>query len=91
MYQKLTKNNTSYLQIKAIWVMDSKKSVVVDIRSEDSVSYLLRKIGEQMEENFEDFRGLRNSVAKHIFNPLISKKYIPTEGGLSSRKYTVTS
>lgn len=43
------------------------KSVLVDINENDNIKYLLRKIGERMEETHDDFRGLRHCQATQIF------------------------
>ena len=60
-YKKLyNKNNCNYYQIKAFWIKDTSKCIIVDINENDNVKYLLRKIGERMEETHDDFRGLRH-------------------------------
>ena len=41
-----------YFWIKATWIGDEKKSVLVDIASEESLQYLQSKIGERMEETY---------------------------------------
>lgn len=40
---------------------------MVDINENDNVGYLLRKIGERLEETYEDFTGLRHCKAKFIY------------------------
>lgn len=63
-YKKIYgRNNANFFQLKASWVQDNSKSVLVDIDENESVAYLLRKIGERMEETHYDFRGLRHCQA----------------------------
>ena len=67
-YKKLYgRHNTNYYQIKATWVRDHSKSVLVDIDENETVNFLLRTIGERMEETHDDFRGLRHCQATYIF------------------------
>lgn len=59
-YKKLHgRHNANYLQLKASWLQETSKSVCVDIDENETVLYLLRKIGERMEETHDEFRGLR--------------------------------
>lgn len=41
--------------------------MLVDIDENETVNFLLRTIGERMEETHEDFRGLRHCSATYIF------------------------
>lgn len=58
--------NVTYFQIYATWMTDTRKSVLVDIDSNETIEYLLRKIGERMEETHQEFRGLRHCHATEI-------------------------
>ena len=59
-YKKIYgRNNANFFQLKASWVKDNSKSILVDIDENETVAYLLMKIGERMEETHYDFRGLR--------------------------------
>lgn len=67
-YQKLTsKGQATYLQIEAVWVLDQSKRVNVEVTLDDQVSFLQSKIGERMEETYDDFRGLRHVVASQVY------------------------
>lgn len=67
-YQKLTyKGQATYLQIEAVWVLDQSKRVSVEVTMDDQVSFLQSKIGEKMEETYDDFRGLRHVVASQVY------------------------
>lgn len=67
-YQKLTsKGQAAYLRIEAVWVLDQSKRVDVEVTLDDQVSFLQSKIGEKMEETYDDFRGLRHVVASQVY------------------------
>ena len=67
-YKKIFgRNNANFFQLKASWVKDNSKSILVDIDENETVGYLLMKIGERMEETHYDFRGLRHCQAAYIF------------------------
>lgn len=69
-----------YFWIKATWIGDEKKSVLVDIASEESLQYLQSKIGERMEETYQDFRGLRHCKATVIYIQTAHKTWKPLIG-----------
>ena len=86
MYKKLNSKNTSnYVQIKAIWVLDHTKSVIVDVSQDETIAFLQTKIGESMEESYDDFRGLRHVEASCIFDPKFVARYLHHDTNASSK------
>lgn len=55
---------------------------------DDQVSFLQSKIGERMEETYDDFRGLRHVVASHVYGGPELAKPAQQEGHLQRRGTT---
>lgn len=86
MYKKLNSKNTSnYVQLKAIWVLDHTKSVIVDVSQDETIAFLQTKIGDRMEESYDDFRGLRHVEASCIFDPKFVAKFVQLDNAQASK------
>lgn len=79
-----------YFWIKATWIGDEKKSVLVDIASEESLQYLQSKIGERMEETYQRFRGLRHCKATVMYVATEHKTWEPLIGPDSGNSRELT-